>query len=36
MAIMKRETGSWKWPTLAFGITFVMAYVASFVVYNVF
>lgn len=36
MAIMKRETGSWKWPALAFGITFVMAYVASFVVYNVF
>jgi len=36
MAIMKRETGSWKWPALAFGITFVMAYVASFVVYNIF
>ena len=36
MAIMKRETGSWKWPTLAFGITFVMAYVASLIVYNVF
>lgn len=36
MAIMKRETGSWKWPTLAFGITFVMAYVASLLVYNVF
>ena len=36
MAIMKRETGSWKWPALAFGITFVMAYVASFAVYNVF
>ncbi len=36
MAIMKRETGSWKWPALAFGMTFVMAYVASFVAYNVF
>jgi ferrous iron transport protein B len=36
MAIMKRETGSWKWPALAFGITFVMAYVASFAAYNVF
>lgn len=36
MAIMKRETGSWKWPTLAFGITFAMAYVASLIVYNVF
>jgi ferrous iron transport protein B len=36
MAIMKRETGSWKWPALAFGITFAMAYVASLIVYNVF
>lgn len=36
MAIMKRETGSWKWPALAFAITFVMAYCASFVVYRVF
>lgn len=29
MAIMKRETGSWKWPALAFGMTFVLAYVAA-------
>ncbi len=36
MAIMKRETGSWKWPAFAFGITFVMAYVASLIVYNIF
>jgi len=36
MAIMKRETGSWKWPALAFGITFVLAYVASFSVYHLF
>lgn len=26
MAIMKRETGSWRWPTLAFVITFVLAW----------
>lgn len=36
MAIMKRETGSWKWPALAFAITFVLAYGASFVVLRVF
>ena len=35
MAIMKRETGTWKWPALAFAITFVLAYVASFVVYRI-
>lgn len=36
MAIMKRETGSWKWPALAFGITFVLAYAASFIVLRMF
>lgn len=36
MAIMKRETGSWRWPALAFGITFVLAYLSSFVVYSLF
>lgn len=36
MAIMKRETGSWKWPALAFAITFVLAYAASFVVFRLF
>jgi ferrous iron transport protein B len=33
MAIMKRETGSWKWPAIAFAITFVMAYTSSWLVY---
>lgn len=33
MAIMKRETGSWKWPAIAFAITFVMAYASSWTVY---
>jgi len=32
MAIMKRETGSWKWPSLAFVITFVLAYVSAWIV----
>ncbi len=36
MAIMKRETGSWRWPVLAFAITFVMAYAAAFIVGRVF
>jgi len=34
IAIMRRETGSWKWPAVAFGITFVMAYLASFTAYT--
>ena len=32
MAIMKRETGSWKWPAIAFVITFVLAYVSAWIV----
>jgi ferrous iron transport protein B len=36
MAIMKRETGSWKWPSLAFGMTFVLAYGAALAVRFVF
>ena len=35
MAIMKRETGSWKWPALSFVITFVLAYAASLLVFVV-
>ena len=34
MAIMRRETGSWKLPLLAFLGLFIVAYVASFLVYN--
>ncbi len=29
IAIMRRETGSWRWPALAFAITFLLAYGAS-------
>jgi ferrous iron transport protein B len=32
MAIMKRETGSWKWPLMAFALNFVMAYAAALLV----
>jgi len=35
MAIMKRETGTWKWPAIAFAITFVLAYSASLLVYTI-
>jgi ferrous iron transport protein B len=34
LAIMKRETGSWKWPTIQFFLFLAMAWVGSFVVYN--
>ncbi len=34
IAIMRRETGSWKWPALAFVITFIMAYSAALLTYT--
>lgn len=33
IAVMKRETGGWKWPAFAFGYTFVLAYSASLFAY---
>ena len=35
LAIMRRETGTWRWPAFAFGYLFVLAYGASFVAYRV-
>lgn len=35
IAVMKRETGGWKWPAFAFGYMFVLAYVASLVTYHI-
>ncbi|NNL66601.1 MAG: ferrous iron transporter B, partial [Myxococcales bacterium] len=35
LAIMRRETGSWRWPAFAFGYLLVLAYGASFVAYRV-
>ena len=35
MAIMHRETGSWKWPALSFVITFTLAYGSAWLVYIV-
>ena len=35
LAVMRRETNSWKWPAFAFGYLLVLAYVASFITYRV-
>lgn len=34
IAVVKRESGSWKWPVFLFSYMTVLAYVASFVVYQ--
>lgn len=34
IAVMRRETGSWKWPAFAFGFMFVLAYTSAFTVYH--
>lgn len=35
LAVVRKETGSWRWPALMFGYMGVLAYVASFAVYQV-
>ena len=35
LAIMRRETGTWRWPAFAFGYLLALAYTASFVTYRV-
>ena len=35
LAVMARETNSWRWPAFAFGALFVVAYGASFVTHRV-
>jgi ferrous iron transport protein B len=34
MSILKRETGSWKWPAFAFAYMFVLAYACAFIVHK--
>lgn len=34
LAVMRRETGSWRYPAIAFGGMFVLAYAASFVTFH--
>jgi ferrous iron transport protein B len=35
LAIMRRETNSWRWPAFAFAYLFVLAYTASFLTHRV-
>jgi ferrous iron transport protein B len=35
MAVVKRETNSWKWPALQFGYMLVLAYIAAFAVNHI-
>jgi ferrous iron transport protein B len=35
IAIMRRETNSWRWPAFAFGYLLVLAYAASFVAHRI-
>jgi ferrous iron transport protein B len=35
LAVIKRETGSWRWMAITFAYMLVLAYVAAFITYNV-
>src|SRR5690606_30087965 len=35
IAVMRRETGGWKWPALQFGYMLALAWVGAFVAYTV-
>jgi ferrous iron transport protein B len=35
LAVIKRETGSWKWMAVTFGYMLALAYIAAFITYNV-
>ena len=35
LAIMRRETGTWRWPAFAFSYLLALAYGASFLTYRV-
>lgn len=35
IGVMRRETGTWKWPAIAFGYMFTLAWVMSFTAYHV-
>jgi ferrous iron transport protein B len=35
LAVIRRETGSWKWMAVTFGYMFVLAYAASLATYNI-
>ena len=35
LAMIRRETGSWRWMAITFGYMLALAYVAAFATYNV-
>lgn len=35
IGVMRRETGGWKWPAIAFGYQFTLAWVAAFLTYRI-
>ena len=35
LAVIRRETGSWKWMWVTFGYMLVLAYIAAFATYHV-
>jgi ferrous iron transport protein B len=35
LAVVRRETGSWKWPAIQFTYMGLLAYAGSFIVYHV-
>jgi ferrous iron transport protein B len=35
LAVVRRESGSWKWPVFMFGYMTLLAYLASLLVYQV-
>jgi ferrous iron transport protein B len=35
LAVIKRETGSWRWMAVTFGYMLTLAYLASLITYNV-
>jgi ferrous iron transport protein B len=35
LAVIRRETGSWKWMAVTFAYMFVLAYAASLATYNI-
>jgi ferrous iron transport protein B len=35
LAVIRRETGSWRWMAITFGYMFALAYAASFATYNI-
>ena len=34
VGVMRRETGGWRWPAIAFGYQFSLAWIAAFITYR--